>query len=49
MAMQQEVSHIHASDMLLDYILRLLKATREEGHFAVGLSPRAGLALLLAA
>ena len=49
MAMQQEVSHIHASDMLLDYILRLLKATREEGHFAVGLSPRAGLALLQAA
>ncbi len=49
MAMQQEVSHIHASNMLLDYILRLLKATRDEGHFAVGLSPRAGLALLQAA
>ncbi|WP_422445126.1 MULTISPECIES: AAA family ATPase [unclassified Endozoicomonas] len=47
--MQQEVDNVHASDLLLDYVLRLLKATREEGYFAVGLSPRAGLALLQAA
>ena len=47
--MQQEVNTVHASDLLLDYVLRLLKATREEGYFAVGLSPRAGLALLQAA
>lgn len=49
LSMQQEVNKVHASDLLLDYVLRLLKATREEGYFAVGLSPRAGLALLQAA
>ncbi|WP_419535991.1 AAA family ATPase [Endozoicomonas sp.] len=47
--MQQDVNNVHASDLLLEYVLRLLKATREEGYFAVGLSPRAGLALLQAA
>ena len=49
LSMQQEVNKVHASDLLLDYVLRLLKATREEGYFAVGLSPRAGLALIQAA
>ncbi len=49
LVMQQDVDKVHASDLLLDYVLRLLKATREEGYFAVGLSPRAGLALLQAA
>ena len=49
MQMQQQVSQVHASDMLLDYVLRLLKATRENGYFTNGLSPRGGLALLQAA
>ncbi|WP_067521116.1 AAA family ATPase [Endozoicomonas ascidiicola] len=47
--LQEEVDKVSASDLLLDYILRLLKATRSEEHFEVGLSPRAGLALLQAA
>ncbi len=49
MQMQRQVSQVHASDMLLDYVLRLLKATRENGYFTNGLSPRGGLALLQAA
>ena len=28
LVMQQEVNNVHASDLLLDYVLRLLKATR---------------------
>ena len=47
--MQQEVSEVHASDMLLDYVLRLLTATRKNSYFTAGLSPRGGLALLQAA
>ena len=39
---------LHASDSLLDYVTDLLKFSRTAGHFAVGLSPRAGLALLRA-
>ena len=47
--LQRKVSEIHAGDMLLDYLLRLISTTREAGHFRCGLSPRAGLALLQAA
>ena len=48
-ALQQEVPRIRASDALLDYILRLVEATRSHAQFAWGLSPRATLALLAAA
>ncbi len=48
-AFQCEVGNIHVSDMLLDYVLRLITFTREAGHFNAGLSPRAGQALLQSA
>ena len=47
--LQAEVPQIRASDALLDYILRLVEATRTQQPFAWGLSPRASLALLAAA
>ncbi|SDT98297.1 MoxR-like ATPase [Pseudomonas pohangensis] len=47
--LQAEVPLIRASDALLDYILRLVEATRTQPSFAWGLSPRASLAMLAAA
>jgi MoxR-like ATPase len=44
---QQNVRRVHASAALLDYLQDLLDASRQ--RHAVGLSPRAGLALLHAA
>jgi MoxR-like ATPase len=46
---QQVVDQVHAADALLDYVQALLGASREDGRFDHGLSPRAGLALLRAA
>lgn len=46
---QQEVGNTHASEALIDYIQRLLEASRQHPLFQHGLSPRAGLALLAAA
>lgn len=46
---QTAVDAVQARGMLLDYVLRLVSASREAGHFRAGLSPRAGLALLQAA
>jgi MoxR-like ATPase len=48
-ALQAEVPNIRASEALLDYVLRLVEATRSQAQFAWGLSPRASLALLAAA
>ena len=48
-ALQAEVPLIRASDALLDYVLRLVEATRTQPSFAWGLSPRASLAVLAAA
>ncbi|KPA93631.1 AAA family ATPase, partial [Pseudomonas asplenii] len=47
--LQQEVKQVRASDALVDYVLRLVGATRSEAQFAWGLSPRASLAILAAA
>lgn len=47
--MQQSVDAVHASDSLLDYIQRLIAHTRDSSGYALGLSPRGGLALLAAA
>lgn len=47
--LQQQVQEVRASDAVLDYILRLVIATREHPHLAYGLSPRGSLALLAAA
>ncbi len=48
-AIQALIPQVRASDALIDYVLRLVEATRSEPQFAWGLSPRASLALLAAA
>ncbi len=48
-ALQSRVAGIHAADAILDYIQRLLAASRRGDRFVGGLSPRAGGALLRAA
>ncbi|MGV5307952.1 AAA family ATPase [Pseudomonas aeruginosa] len=48
-AFQAEVPKVRASDALVDYVLRLVDATRTQSAFALGLSPRGSLALLAAA
>ena len=45
---QQRVDSVHISDALLNYIQDILEFTRTSNHFHVGLSPRAGLALMQA-
>lgn len=49
LAIQETVSHVRVSDALVDYVLRLVEATRTQPQFAWGLSPRGSLALLAAA
>jgi MoxR-like ATPase len=44
--LQEGVKHIHVSDALFDYLQAILAHTRESRRFRMGLSPRAGLALL---
>ncbi len=46
---QAEVPRIHASEAVVDYVLRLVEATRTQTSFALGLSPRGSLAMLAAA
>ncbi len=46
---QQQVTEVHASSALLDYLQDLIAYTRESTDYHCGLSPRAGLALLTAA
>lgn len=48
-AFQAEVPKVRASEALVDYVLRLVEATRTQPAFALGLSPRGSLALLAAA
>ena len=47
--LQQEVLSVHASDALIDYVQALVVHTRDSAKYELGLSPRAGLALLRAA
>lgn len=46
---QQHVTDVHASDAFLEYLQDILEFTRNSSHFHMGLSPRAGIALLQAA
>ena len=46
LALREAVSNVHASEALVDYVQRLLAASRGFAGIRVGLSPRAGLALL---
>jgi MoxR-like ATPase len=48
-ALQGQVLEVRASDAVVDYVLRLVEATRAQPAFALGLSPRGSLALLAAA
>ena len=48
-AIQEAVAQVRVSDALVDYVLRLVEATRTQPQFAWGLSPRGSLALLAAA
>ncbi|MBM7716264.1 MoxR family ATPase [Siminovitchia sp. FSL H7-0308] len=43
--MQQEVSRIHVSDAILEYITHLTEATREHPLIVQGISPRGALAI----
>ncbi len=45
-ALQAQVTHVHVSDALLDYVQALIAHTRRSPNYVSGLSPRAGLALL---
>ena len=49
LALQRAAREVSVSDALVDYVHALLTATRRDGEFSAGLSPRAGLALLAAA
>jgi len=46
---QEAVSAIHVDPVVKDYLLALVKATRNEPHLRVGISPRGSLALYRAA
>lgn len=49
MAAQQALKQIHISSSLIDYVQALAQASRQNGFFAEGLSPRAAIALVQAA
>lgn len=46
LALRQAVGRVHASETLIDYVQALLSRSRRQPGVRVGLSPRAGLALL---
>jgi MoxR-like ATPase len=48
-ALQKDVTRIFVSDALVDYVQALVLHTRDSARFEMGLSPRAGLALMRAA
>jgi MoxR-like ATPase len=49
LALQERAHQVNVSEALLEYAQDLLAATRSDGRFVAGLSPRAGLGLLQAA
>ena len=49
LSLQQAVSNVHASGALIGYVQALLARSRQHPGVRIGLSPRAGLALLRAA
>ncbi len=48
LALRRTVATVHVEPVVRDYITRIVRATREEPAFALGASPRAGVALFLA-
>jgi MoxR-like ATPase len=49
LGMQQLVGQVHCEDEILDYVVRLSSATRQQARIFLGASPRASLALVQAA
>ncbi|MCH7871340.1 MAG: MoxR family ATPase [Planctomycetes bacterium] len=47
--LQQTVADVRTDDVVLDYLLKIVTATREHEHIEVGVSPRGAQALLRAA
>jgi MoxR-like ATPase len=47
--LQEQVEHVHADDLVLDYLMALVAATRSSPQLRLGVSPRGSLALLRAA
>ncbi len=47
--LREAVERVHVEPAVRDYITRVVRATRDEPTFALGASPRAGVALFLAA
>jgi MoxR-like ATPase len=47
--LQQQITALHASDALLDYVQALVRASRDGSQFLAGLSTRAAISLLRAA
>jgi MoxR-like ATPase len=48
-AWRAQAASVHVADALIDYVQALIAHTRDSGIYRLGLSPRAGLALLAAA
>jgi MoxR-like ATPase len=48
LTIQEQINEVHLADAILEYVQDILDFTRTSPHFYVGLSPRAGLALLRA-
>jgi len=49
LALRAAVTQVHASDALIGYVQALISVSRTDGRVRIGMSPRAGLALLRAA
>ena len=49
LALRDAAATVHVEESVRDYITRLIRATRDEPRFLLGASPRAGVALFLAA
>ncbi len=47
--LQADVQGVHLSDPVLDYVQRLVAASRQQEDFPIGLSPRGALALVRSA
>ena len=48
LTLRQAAAAVHVEPTVRDYVTRIVRATREEPSFALGASPRAGVALFLA-
>ncbi len=49
MGLQREVARVHVADPLIDYVQKLVAATRARADLRLGLSPRAAQGLVRAA